>query len=97
MKKIKTGDPVIVISGKHKGKVSKIEKIVEKRVRLKGVNEVKKAVKGKGFVKKILPLHLSNIMYYYEKDKKPSRIGIIIDKNGKRKRALKAIKDVVID
>jgi large subunit ribosomal protein L24 len=47
MRKIKKGDPVIVIAGKHKGKVSTLERFVDaERVIVAGVNEVKKAKKG---------------------------------------------------
>ena len=96
MKKIKKGDPVIVVAGKHKGKVSTIEKVDGDYVIVKDVNVVKKAVKGQGFVKKTLPLHVSNIMYYLEKEKKPTRLQIIVEKDGKKKR--KSTKfDVVVD
>jgi ribosomal protein L24 len=47
---------------------------------VKGVNEVKRAMKGKGFVKKHLPIHVSNVMYYLEAEKKPTRIKITTDK-----------------
>ncbi len=104
MKKIKTWDPVIVIAWKHKGKISTVEKVDGDKLFLKWVNEVKKAVKGQGFVKKTLPIHLSNCMYYDEKNKKPSRIWIKITKKKskdgeiiKRKRYLKKNTDRVID
>ena len=97
MKKIKTGDPVIVIAGKHKWKVSTVERIDAEKVYVKGVNEAKKAVKGQGFVKKTLPIHISNCMYYNEKAKKGSRVGVQIDKKGKKKRVLKSFKDIVLD
>jgi len=71
---------VIVIAGKHKGKVSTVEKVQEDKLFLKGVNEVKKAVKGKGFQTKTLPIHVSNCMYYHEKEQKGSRIAVKIDK-----------------
>jgi len=87
----------MVIAGKHKGKVSKVERVDGDKLFLKWVNEVKKAVKGKGFVKKILPIHISNCMYYNEAEKKASRVGIKIDEKGKRKRFLKRFKKVLID
>jgi len=96
MKKIKKWDPVIVISGKHKGKVSVVEKVSEDSVFLKWVNEVKKAVKWQWFIKKTLPLHISNVSYYYEKDKKPAKIWIEIDKKWKKKRVLKKF-NIIID
>lgn len=97
MKKIKAWDPIIVIAWKHKGKISTVEKVDDDKIFLKWVNEVKKAVKGQGFVKKTLPIHVSNCMYYDEKNKKGSRIGIQLDKKGKKQRFLKKFKDTVVD
>jgi len=45
MKKIQTGDNVIVIAGKEKGAKSTVIAVSPDRVKLKGVNVVKKAVK----------------------------------------------------
>jgi len=53
---------------------------------VKGVNDVKKAMKGKGFIKKTLPIHISNIMYYVEDKKKATRIKVVADKKGKKTR-----------
>ena len=81
MKKLRAGDPVIMIAGKYKGTVSTIKEFVDDNlVIVKGVNEVKKAVKGKGFIKKTLPVHVSNMMYYVEDQKKATRISIVTDK-----------------
>jgi len=46
MKKIKKGDTVIVIAGKHKGKIAVVDKAMGDSLWLHGVNVVKKAVKG---------------------------------------------------
>jgi large subunit ribosomal protein L24 len=89
MKKIKKGDPVIVIAGKHKGSVSKVERVAEDAVYLQDVNVVKKAKKGEGFVKKTLPLHLSNVAYYLADQKTPTKIGIEITSKGKKVRIAK--------
>lgn len=78
MKKIKTGDDVIVIAGKYKGKTSTVESVAGDKVVVKGVNVMKKAVKGQGFVDKILPIHISNIALY--DGKKASRVAISTDK-----------------
>ncbi len=99
MRKLKVWDQVIVISGKHKWKVSKILKIKDKRkwktnvintyVYLDGVNVAKKAVKWKGFVDVVLPIHISNVAYYDESSKSKSRIGFVVDKDWKKTRILK--------
>lgn len=92
MNKLRVGDPVIVIAGKQKWKVSTIEKIMGDQAIVKGVNEAKRATKGKWFLKKTLPLHISNIMYYLKVEKKPTRIGIQVDKKWKKIRIAKATK-----
>ncbi|MCX6825461.1 MAG: 50S ribosomal protein L24 [candidate division SR1 bacterium] len=87
MKKLRSGDPVIMIAGKHKGKISTIQSFVgDDLIIVKGVNEVKKAVKGKGFIKKLHPVHISNVMYYVEDKKQASKIKIVADKKGKKTR-----------
>lgn len=95
MKKIKTGDAVVVIAGKFKGKNSTVESISGDKVIVKGINVMKKAVKGQGFVDKILPLHISNVMLYDEKAKKPSKVGITTDKAGKKSRTFKASGEII--
>lgn len=87
MKKLRAWDPVIMITGKYKGKISTIKKFVDDdRVIVEGVNEVKKAVKGKWFIKKTLPAHVSNLMYYVEDQKKATKIRIVSDKKWKKTR-----------
>ncbi|MCX6824475.1 MAG: KOW motif domain-containing protein [candidate division SR1 bacterium] len=93
MKKLRSGDPVIMIAGKYKGKISTIQNFVDDNlIIVKGINEVKKAVKGKGFIKKTLPVHVSNVMYYVEDKKKASKIKIITDKKGKKTREATKLK-----
>lgn len=53
MKKLRKGDPIIVIAGKNKWKISSIESIQEDYVVVKDVNVVKKAVKGQWFLWRI--------------------------------------------
>ncbi len=92
MKKLKTWDPIIVIAGKHKGKVSTIQSFVgDDMVIVKWVNEVKRAKKGEWFITKTLPIHISNIMYYLEKEAKASRITITTDAKWKKTRTAQKI------
>ncbi len=95
MKKLKVWDPVIVIAGKHKNKVSTIEKIEENKAWLKDVNVMKKAKKGEGFIKKTLPVDVSNVAYYLSDDKKATKIAIEINKNWKKQRIAKQTWKVV--
>lgn len=89
MKKLRKGDPVIVISGKNKWKVSTIETIDGDYVTVKDVNVAKKAMKWQWFVKKTLPIHISNVMYYLEKEKKWTKIKINVERDGKKVRVAK--------
>lgn len=95
MKKLRKGDPVIVIAGKAKGSVSVIEALDGDMVTVKDVNVVKKAVKGQGFIKKTLPLHVSNVAYYLADQKKATKIGIELAKDGKKVRKAKVTGKVV--
>ncbi len=89
MKKLRKSDPVIVISGKSKGAVSVIEAVDGDMVYLKDVNVVKKAVKWQGFVKKTLPLHVSNVAYYLADQKVATKIAVEVSKDGKKVRKAK--------
>lgn len=92
----KTGDKVIVIAGKNKGKQGKITKVLrnDNKIVIEGVNVVKKHVKGNGqtagsIVEMEAPINASNAMMVDPKTGKPTRVGIIIDKNGKKVRVAK--------
>ncbi len=92
----KTGDKVIVISGKDKGKEGKITHVLraENRVVVEGVNIVKKHLKGNGqtagsITEVEAPIHASNVMIKDPKTNKPTRIGHSVNKDGKKIRVTK--------
>lgn len=92
----KTGDKVIVIAGKDKGKIGNITKILSKdnKVIVEGVNIVKKHIKPRGnesgsIVEIESPLHSSNVMIVDPKTNKRTRIGHKINKDGKKIRVTK--------
>ncbi|HBE03491.1 MAG TPA: 50S ribosomal protein L24 [Spirochaetia bacterium] len=82
--KFRKNDIVRVISGKEKGKEGKITEIdrVNLRVKIEGINKIKKGIKRTredqkgGFVEKELPLHVSKIMLIDPQTQKLTRIGI---------------------
>ena len=88
--KLKKGDLVIVITGKDKGKQSKITEVVMKdnKVIVEGVNVMKKHAKASqqnpqaGIITKQLPIHASNVMLVDPKSGKPPRIGKKVTKDG---------------
>lgn len=94
--KLKTGDKVVVITGKDKGKEGKITKVLKEtnKVVVENVNIAKKHVKPNGqtagsIVEMEMPIHASNVMILDPKTNKRTRIGHEIDKNGKKIRTSK--------
>ena len=92
----KTGDKVVVITGKDKGKEGTITKTLraENKVIVEGINVVKKHMKPQGnqpgsIVEVEAPIHASNVMIIDPKTKKGTRIGHEIDKIGKKIRVSK--------
>ena len=92
----KTGDKVVVIAGKDKGKEGKIIKVLKRdnRVVVEGVNIVKKHLKGNGQQAGSISevesaIHASNVMIIDPKTKKPTRIGHSTNKDGKKIRVSK--------
>ena len=79
--RLKTGDKVIVLSGKYKGKTGKIMKThpSENKVTVEGINTIKKHVKPSqtnpqgGIVTKEAAIHYSNAMLLSPTTKKPAR------------------------
>ena len=95
MRKLKTGDKVVVVSGSNKGKEGKITKIVGDRVVVEGVNIVKKHLKpknnnGNGEIIEVeAPIHGSNVMLLDPKTKKPTKVKVEKDSKGKKIRISK--------
>ena len=98
--KLKTGDKVVFITGKDKGKEGKILKADRKnnRVVVEGVNMVSRHTKPSaknqqgGIIKKEAPIHVSNVMYVH--NGKPTRLGVMI-KDGKKVRVAKKTGEVI--
>ena len=94
--KLKTGDKVVVIAGKSKGKEGTIISVLkdENKVVVEGANMVKKHIKPNGqqsgsIVEKEAPIHASNVMIIDPKTKKPTRICHTTNKAGKKVRVSK--------
>ena len=97
--KLKTGDKVVVIAGKDKGKEGNITKVLknENKVVVEGINVAKKHVKPNGqtagsIIDMELPIDASNVMYVYAG--KPTRIGYKVE-NGTKQRVAKATGEVI--
>jgi large subunit ribosomal protein L24 len=92
--KIKTGDKVLVLSGKDKGKEGKVLQVFPKHDRLvvEGLNQMTRHLKGGGGrpgqkIQFSSPLHVSNVKLISPKTGVAGRIGYkFIDKEGKKEK-----------
>lgn len=92
--KIKTGDTVLILSGKDRTKKGKIIEVFPKknRVIVEGINIVKKHVRPKRSGEKgqrvevSRPLNISNVKLVCPKCKKPTRIGHGLVSKGREKK-----------
>ena len=80
--KLKKGDEVIVLTGKDKGKTGKIVKMLPKQMKavVSEINKVKKNQKPDnnqpgGIIDKEMPIHISNLAYFDNIEKKGIKIG----------------------
>lgn len=103
MDKIRTGDDVIVIAGKDKGKRGKVVVRVDaERLVVEGINRAKKhakpnPVKGVvgGVVDKDMPIHVSNVALFNPELLKADRVGFKVLDDGKKVRVFKSSGKVV--
>jgi len=100
--KVRTGDEVIVTSGKDKGKKGKILRVdpARSRVYVEGLNIVKRHQRPRqvagaqraeqvgGVIEKEGPIHVSNVSLLDPKDGKPTRTSIVRE-DGQRFRVAK--------
>jgi large subunit ribosomal protein L24 len=96
MRKIRSGDTVLVTSGRNKGQQGKvrINLIDRDRIVVEGVNIVTKHIKrGRarqaGLVKVEAPFHVSNVMLVCPTCKEPTRVGVRSGDDGKNARYCK--------
>lgn len=96
--RLKKGDTVVVRSGKYKGKSGKVLSThpAENKVTVEGVNIVKKHQKPNkaypqgGIIEITKPIAVSKVGLQDPTTKKPTRIGMNVDKDGKKTRIAKA-------
>jgi large subunit ribosomal protein L24 len=98
MNKIRTGDQIIVIAGRDKGKRGVVSsRKDDSHVLVDGVNLVKKHTKPNpmkgvsgGIVEKTMPIHQSNVAIFNATTGKADRVGIKSMADGKRVRVYKS-------
>lgn len=98
MRKIRSSDEVVVITGKDKGRRGKIMRVLEEgKILVKGVNLVKKHVKlnpnagvKDGIIEKEMPMDASNVMLVNPATGKGDRVGFKLLDDGKKIRVFKS-------
>ncbi|OFX01586.1 MAG: 50S ribosomal protein L24 [Alphaproteobacteria bacterium RIFCSPHIGHO2_12_FULL_63_12] len=98
--KIKKGDKVVVLTGKHRGEEAVVTAVMPKedRVLLKGVNVVAKhqrqtATSRGGIVREEAPIHISNVALSV--GGKPSRVGFKKLDDGRKVRVARRSGEVI--
>ena len=99
MRKIKTGDEILVIAGKNKGVRGKVLRVVAggKQVIVEGVNIIKKHLKPNpqanvsgGIIEKEAPISISNVAIFNPITQKPDRVGFRTLEDGRKVRYFKS-------
>ena len=100
--RVRTDDQVVLIAGKDAGKTGRVVRTDPKRRRVyvEGLNMIKrherprsqgdlKNAQAGGIVEKEGPIDVSNVMLLDPNDNTPTRVGVRVDKGGKRVRFAK--------
>ncbi len=104
MNKIRTGDNVIVLTGKDKGKRGTVTRIMleKNKVVVENINVAKKHQKPNpssgapgGIVEVEMPIQVSNVAIYNDATGKADRIGIKTLEDGRKVRYFKSNGEVV--
>lgn len=103
MNKIRTGDEVVVITGKDRGRRGTVlRRVSDELVVVEGVNRVKKHVrpnpmKGEvgGIVEKDMPIQVSNVALFNPAVQKGDRVGIKVLEDGRKVRVFKSNGELV--
>ncbi|KGG27376.1 LSU ribosomal protein L24p (L26e) [Prochlorococcus sp. MIT 0701] len=101
--RIHKGDTVQVITGKDKGKTGEVLRTlpIENRVIVQGVNirtrHVKPTQEGESgrIVSEEASVHASNVMLYSNNKKIASRVELVVEKDGSKKRRLKKTGELI--
>ena len=105
MNKIKRNDRVIVITGKDKGKMGSVTRLLDDgRAYVSGVNMIKRHTKGNpqmnqpgGIIEKEAPIQLSNVSIYNSTTNKADKVRFELLESGKKVRVYKSTGEKIDD
>ena len=103
--RIRSGDPVLVIAGKEKGKTGRVDRQMVKsdRVIVEGVNMITRHVRPRpnvrqsGRIQQEAPIHVSNLVLICNKCNRPTKPVSISLETGARVRGCPKCKEVIDD
>jgi large subunit ribosomal protein L24 len=101
--KIRTGDTVVVLRGKDRGKSGRVRQVMptENRLYVEGLNIVKRHQKARGpgqpggIIEKESPLHVSKVALVDPQTGKPTRVGFRVEADGRKVRFAKKSGQVI--
>jgi large subunit ribosomal protein L24 len=100
--RIKKGDRVIVLTGRSRGRIGEVLKVMPKEDRaiVQGVNVVKRHTRpsqttGGGIVEKEAPIHVSNLAHVDPDTGGPTRVGFRFLEDGRKVRYAKRSGEVI--
>ena len=101
--KIRKGDTVVVTTGRERGKSGKVlsvdtssgKIVVEKLNMIKRHTKPNQKIRQGGILEREAPLAISNVMFLCPQTKKPTRLGIKRQDDGRRARMSKNSKEIV--
>ncbi|PIP78824.1 MAG: 50S ribosomal protein L24 [Gammaproteobacteria bacterium CG22_combo_CG10-13_8_21_14_all_40_8] len=104
MNKIKSGDEVIVLTGKSRGERGRVTRVLlqDNKIVVEGINLIKRHTKPNpnagiegGIVEKEAALHVSNVALFNPATGKADRVGFKFLEDGKKVRYFKSNGDLV--
>ena len=100
--RIKKGDPVVVLTGRDKGKTGEVTRVLSKKnkVLVQGVSVIKRhtapsANNPGGIIEKEKPIDISNVSLIDPKDRKPTKVGFRFLEDGRKVRYAKRSGEVI--
>ena len=101
--KVRKGDPVMVMTGRERGKQGKVQRVLVKQGRLvvEGVNMTIRHVRPRPGVQQAgritleAPIHASNVRIMCPQCNRPARVGFTFLEDGKKVRVCKKCHEVI--
>ena len=94
---------MIIITGKDKGSIGTVTKVLESKVIVEGLNLAKKHVRPNpqagvqgGIESKEMPLSISNVAIYNAETEKADRIGLRVNAEGVKERFFKSNGEAIV-